>query len=1339
MARQTFTIGRPSASNLHLRLRWLLSPRPLINAGLRAAATQTSYLARFQLSRSTQVNTLSTSSTTSGSSTLSGPELSEAWEIGDRSIIINAGSLSLALPGPNNPAWATSDPNEPYNFTPTTEQLAAQTAFATAYLALSQAEREAATLTLDDGVERTGSVSVDTGSPTVAISADRTSPQVRSASISVATGATNIAVSAARIAKRIALASILTGAPAVSVVADRTVPQTRVASVSINTGVPATAISADRTSQGARVASVSILTAAPSIATSADRTPPQSRSASIAITTGAPSTAAFATRASIPDPTPVQTRSASIAILTSAPTTEVHATRASPSTPTPAVGQEIPIGTPTSEEAVQLEWEVSQLVDASLVPPGSGNVYLRRLRIGSSQNVRLDFADSPTGDYSAAGPELTEAFEGYVSAITVVAGSEQLVLPGPGSLLNAFPWHTDPYFWTSPTTINIQTFIADFRALSAADKAATQLTLSDGTQPTTPGQSRSASISINTGVPTVEIQATRSAGIAPTGVHINTIPPKPNEVARFLITAEESNKWYSRFSGEDIGEVEGDVRLFAGAQNLDIDRVWAGAGSNNDFRINRNPAGAAYGTNADLNIYFGAGGLGEGKVICVAVGDEILAITLDQIRSIGPHYINLTPTAAQSNVLNTVATGDKINIVIADDDAAPQTRQASVSISTGVPTAEAHATRGAVAQRTGTVVVRTGALRVNAQAERVLPTRSASIVVVTGTPIASIQADRVLPVVPPTPTPTRSASVAAVTGAPIVSIQANRTPPVTPIGVNLNTIPPKNNEVARFLITTEETNNWYSSFGIQDIGTIEGDRRLFEGTQNLDIDRLWWTSNANNDLRINRNPANVAYGTDADLNRYFGADGPGAGKSICVAIGDAIIEITLSQVRSIGPHYINLTPTAAQIAVFNTVVVGSKINVVIADSSIQTRLGTVAVATGAPVVSIQATRTPPVIPPPVTPTRSASLSIVTGAPTASVQANRVPPTAPPVTPVRSASLAIATGAPLAFAQATRTPPIISTPDQSIILSIGRELPLHSNLKALRTQSRFAPIAAQSNNDFQAYCPSKRILIGERLFPFAGFDYIGNFRLVSASWRTRDLATRDFTAPQPILQGQYTDILSALRFFSQTITSFGKYTYRLDVRSEFGERASIIVNIVCAISAGSDKTAVPNVPYRPFSDFRIAHNIAHINHVDYDVIGDAAVARTQITPQVKFEGKHEVVPNSQYMFDGMNMYTLADIVVGSDVIENVTDGSSGVVSGILHGGHGLSIQGLGLSGGTNNNFSIGDQYRIRAGNEWGTLVSEFELIHGVRSTNLVRLFVSDSSNRVSSAAVGVTVR
>ena len=1303
MARQTFTIGAHSGLDSLDRVSWdvsvLRGQGHLINTDL-VLNGAIAYVGFLQVRAGNVSSTFRVTDDDAEPTTNVGPELTSVWETSPVAITITSGGQSIVLKGPNHPDNSNQDPTEPYHWNPD-NQTEIQN-WITAYRALTSAQQATTTLTLDDGVERTGSVSVDTGSPTVAISADRTSPQVRSASISVATGATNIAVSAARIAKRIALASILTGAPAVSVVADRTVPQTRVASVSINTGVPATAISADRTSQGARVASVSILTAAPSIAISADRTPPQSRSASIAITTGAPSTAAFATRASIPDPTPVQTRSASIAILTSAPTTEVHATRASPSTPTPAVGQEIQIGTPTSEEAVQLEWEVSQLVDASLVPPGSGNVYLRRLRIGSSQNVRLDFADSPTGDYSAAGPELTEAFEGYVSAITVVAGSEQLVLPGPGHSSNAFPWHTDPYFWTSPTTINIQTFIADFRALSAADKAATQLTLSDGTQPTTPGQSRSASISINTGVPTVEIQATRSAGVAPTGVHINTIPPKPNEVARFLITAEESNKWYSRFGSEDIGEVEGDVRLFAGAQNLDIDRVWAGAGSNNDFRINRNPAGTAYGTNADLNIYFGAGGLGEGKVICVAIGDEILAITLDQIRSIGPHYINLTPTAAQSNVLNTVATGDKINIVIADDDAAPQTRQASVSISTGVPTAEAHATRGAVAQRTGTVVVRTGAPRVNAQAERVLPTRSASIVIVTGTPTASIQANRVLPVVPPTPTPTptRSASVAAVTGAPIVSIQANRTPPVTPIGVNLNTIPPKNNEVARFLITTEETNNWYSSFGIQDIGTVEGDRRLFEGTQNLDIDRLWWTSNANNDLRINRNPANVAYGTDADLNRYFGADGPGAGKSICVAIGDAIIEITLSQVRSIGPHYINLTPTAAQIAVFNTVAVGSKINVVIADSSIQTRLGTVAVVTGAPVVSIQATRTPPVTPPPVTPTRSASLSIVTGAPRTSVQANRVPPTAPPVTPVRSASITIATGATLAFAQATRTPPIISTPDHSIILSIGRELPLHSNLKALRTQSRFAPIAAQSNNDFQAYCPSKRILIGERLFPFAGFDYIGNFRLVSAAWGTRNLATSDFTALQPIPQGQYTDILSALRFFSQTITSFGKYTYRLDVRSEFGERASIIVNIVCAISAGSDKTAVPNVPYRPFSDFRIAHNIAHINHVDYDVIGDAAVARTQITPQVKFEGKHEVVPNSQYMFDGMNMYTLADIVVGSDVIENVTDGSSGIISGVLHGGHGLSIQGLGLSGGTNNNFSIGDQYRIRAGNEWG---------------------------------------
>ena len=69
--------------------------------------------------------------------------------------------------------------------------------------------------------------------------------------------------------------------------------------------------------------------------------------------------------------------------------------------------------------------------------------------------------------------------------------------------------------------------------------------------------------------------------------------------------------------------------------------------------------------NTDLNLYFqDNGGVGEYYSIFILIGDTQLEIPVSQRRSIGQHYINLTPNAAQIVVLNTVQAGDTIEFAI---------------------------------------------------------------------------------------------------------------------------------------------------------------------------------------------------------------------------------------------------------------------------------------------------------------------------------------------------------------------------------------------------------------------------------------------------------------------------------------------------------------------------------------------------------------------------------------------------------------------------------------------------------------------------------------------------
>ena len=145
---------------------------------------------------------------------------------------------------------------------------------------------------------------------------------------------------------------------------------------------------------------------------------------------------------------------------------------------------------------------------------------------------------------------------------------------------------------------------------------------------------------------------------------INSVPMRQGEVARALITVGKARKWYSRAGTENIGSAIGDLLIFDNVNDLNIDRIWWY--NEADFRLNRNPLNHSLGGQADFNGYFGPGGPGENKLVYLATPYGDLALDISVHRSIGAHYLNITPSASDVATLNQVRPNDRVNFVIAD-------------------------------------------------------------------------------------------------------------------------------------------------------------------------------------------------------------------------------------------------------------------------------------------------------------------------------------------------------------------------------------------------------------------------------------------------------------------------------------------------------------------------------------------------------------------------------------------------------------------------------------------------------------------------------------------------
>ena len=82
-----------------------------------------------------------------------GPELTPAWEASPIALTLRVDGVSddLVIPGPAHPSSANLDPTEPYGWRVSASSVAAHTAWRAAFVALTPAQQQTATLVLDDG------------------------------------------------------------------------------------------------------------------------------------------------------------------------------------------------------------------------------------------------------------------------------------------------------------------------------------------------------------------------------------------------------------------------------------------------------------------------------------------------------------------------------------------------------------------------------------------------------------------------------------------------------------------------------------------------------------------------------------------------------------------------------------------------------------------------------------------------------------------------------------------------------------------------------------------------------------------------------------------------------------------------------------------------------------------------------------------------------------------------------------------------------------------------------------------------------------------------------------
>ena len=351
------------------------------------------------------------------------------------------------------------------------------------------------------------------------------------------------------------------------------------------------------------------------------------------------------------------------------------------------------------------------------------------------------------------------------------------------------------------------------------------------------------------------------------------------------ITVGEAAKWYSTLDGSPIDSFTGDLEV---APGFSIDRIWW---TGSDFRLNRDPLGQRQeGDDNDFDEYFGEGGTGQLAHVYLVTDAGVAEIAVTSRRSIGPHYLNLTPDSDSQAIIEAVSVGDTVRFVIGP---------------AGLSFVEA---------LTATPAVIEGELSGEVLAAAQLgqaPALTAVPAVIDGDLSGEVVAQAALG----TPSDALIATPAIIDGGLSGEVVAAAT---------LGEEPTEFPTVVDAEITVGEAAKWYSTLDGSPIDSFTGDLEVAPG---FSIDRIWWTGS---DFRLNRDPLGQRQeGDDNDFDEYFGSGGTGENAYVYVITNVGVAEIAVTSRRSIGPHYLNLTPDADAQAIIGFVAVGDTVRFVI--------------------------------------------------------------------------------------------------------------------------------------------------------------------------------------------------------------------------------------------------------------------------------------------------------------------------------------------------------------------------------------------------------------------------
>jgi len=251
--------------------------------------------------------------------------------------------------------------------------------------------------------------------------------------------------------------------------------------------------------------------------------------------------------------------------------------------------------------------------------------------------------------------------------------------------------------------------------------------------------------------------------------------------------------------------------------------------------------------------------------------------------------------------------------------------------------------------------------------------------------------------------------------------------------------------------------------------------------------------------------------------------------------------------------------------------------------------------------------------------------------------------------------------------------------------------------------------------------SKRVLLGERIYPFAELFVDPISDISTIEWLQEGGV---FTS---VAVGNFPDLYTAAKFVEFIPQIFDNdllFTIKIvDTDSNVIEKD---VSIRSNVQIQEHKSVLVNQQFRPFCDASFAEDSTLITVIKYEISGASTVAKTIIPVEIFLTGTHDGANNSATLIDSTKDFIDLGIRI-NEVVKNTTDGSQALVTGVTTTTNPNDTLTLGtLTGGTDNDFDTPDAYTIEDGDNLIDRVKKFELTLTPAGLHIVTLYVTDAS-------------